>query len=410
MALAVGVAAGAGIGAAVAVLAAGSPAAHHRSGVAKNPAPAVSAPPTTSAVAALAAAVTMSPSSGATRVAPDATVTVSAGSGQLTSVTVATAGGHPLAGSLDAAGTRWTSTGPLAPSSTYRITAVVTGRSGATATRVSSFSTLTPTALVGVGLWPDSGLTVGVGQPIVLTFTQPIITPSARTGLLSHLHLAMSEPVAVGAYWFSDYELHLRPRDFWPAHEKIFFSDDLAGWNAGSGEWGQGSGSVSFAIGDSRISTANLVTHEMTVTLNGKVVATYPISAGNDQYPTMDGTHIVLDRQSVVRMDSATVGIPVDSPNGYDELVYWDVHISDSGEYVHAAPWSVGAQGNTNVSHGCINISPANAKQFFNFSRVGDVVKVINGPRKPVATDHGVADWSTAQWSQMTPIPVSQQR
>ncbi len=119
----------------------------------------------------------------------------------------------------------------------------------------------------------------------------------------------------------------------------------------------------------------------------------------------MDGVHIVLDRSSVVRMDSATVGIPVNSPNGYNELVYDDVHISDSGEYVHAAPWSVGDQGLTNVSHGCINVSPANALTFFNFSRVGDVVEVIGSPRPAVAGDHGVMDWSTP-WSQWTPATV----
>jgi lipoprotein-anchoring transpeptidase ErfK/SrfK len=135
-------------------------------------------------------------------------------------------------------------------------------------------------------------------------------------------------------------------------------------------------------------------------------VATYPISAGRDQYPTMDGTHIVLDRESQVQMISSSVGIPVNSPNGYDETVYSDVHISDSGEYVHAAPWSVAAQGNTNVSHGCININPANAAQFFNFSRVGDIVNVVGGPRPPVPGDHGVMDWSTP-WTSFTPVAVS---
>jgi lipoprotein-anchoring transpeptidase ErfK/SrfK len=120
----------------------------------------------------------------------------------------------------------------------------------------------------------------------------------------------------------------------------------------------------------------------------------------------MDGTHIVLDRESQVQMISSSVGIPVNSPGGYDETVFWDVHISDSGEYVHAAPWSVGAQGNTNVSHGCINVSPANAEQFFTFSRVGDVVNVVGGPRPPVAGDHGVMDWSTP-WASFTPVAVS---
>ena len=135
-------------------------------------------------------------------------------------------------------------------------------------------------------------------------------------------------------------------------------------------------------------------------------MSTYPISGGSTQFPTMDGTHIVLDRASVVQMDSATVGIPVNSPAGYDETVLWDVHISDSGEYVHAAPWSVADQGSLNVSHGCINLSTANANAFFTLSRVGDVVVVEGGPRPPAVGDHGVMDWSTP-WSSWTPVKVT---
>jgi lipoprotein-anchoring transpeptidase ErfK/SrfK len=118
----------------------------------------------------------------------------------------------------------------------------------------------------------------------------------------------------------------------------------------------------------------------------------------------MGGTHIVLDRASVVRMNSATNGVPVNSADGYDELVYDDVHISDSGEYVHAAPWSVNNQGNANVSHGCINLSPTDAKAFFDFSQVGDVVLVSGGPRPPAFGDHGVMDWSS-DWGEYTPTP-----
>jgi lipoprotein-anchoring transpeptidase ErfK/SrfK len=103
-------------------------------------------------------------------------------------------------------------------------------------------------------------------------------------------------------------------------------------------------------------------------------------------------------------MNSATNGVPVDSPDGYDMLVYDNVHISDRGEYVHAAPWSTGSQGNENVSHGCINLSPANAKAFMDFSRVGDVVIVAGSPRPPEPGDHGVMDWSTP-WSEWTKTP-----
>ncbi len=402
--LAIGVVAGAAVAAIVAVIAS-QPSAHHSS--AGAPPSHGTAPPTTSEQGILAAAVVPDPADGATNVTPDSTVEVKTSQGHFTSVTVSTSGGRALTGSLNPGATQWTSSGPLSPSSHYAITAVVTNQSGTMATTESTFTTVSPTALVGATVWPDSGLTVGVGQPIVLTFTQPIITPSARTGLMSHLHLSLSKPVPVGAYWFSDTELHLRPQTYWSSGEQISFSDDLAGWNAGSGEWGQGSTSVRFAVGDARISTANLATHEMTVTLNGKAIATYPISAGRTQYPTMDGVHIVLDRESKVQMISSSVGIPVNSPNGYNETVLWDVHISDSGEYVHSAPWSVADQGSINVSHGCINLSPANAEQFFQFSRVGDVVNVIGGPRAPLPTDGGVEDWSSVPWSAFTPVPVS---
>ena len=367
-------------------------------------------PPTTSAAgvsARLAGAVSVNPSDGTTGVALNAPVTVTTRVGHLTSVQVTPTTGEPLAGALNAGATQWTSAGALGATSTYRVRALVTGPSGATGTATSIFTTLTPTAWVGATVWPDSGLTVGVGQPIVLRFSQPIITPSSRQSVLAFLHLSMSSPVPVGAYWFSPTELHLRPETLWPSGEEISFSDSLGGWDAGSGEWGQGADTVTFTIGDARISTANLATDQMAVTDNGRLVATYPISAGRAQYPTMNGVHIVLDRESQVHMISSSVGIPVNSPNGYDETVYWDVHISDSGEYVHSAPWSVGAQGSSNVSHGCVNISPANAEQFFNFSRVGDIVYVIGGPRPPVSGDHGVMDWSTP-WTSFTPIVVSQ--
>ena len=136
-------------------------------------------------------------------------------------------------------------------------------------------------------------------------------------------------------------------------------------------------------IGDSHVSVANLASDTMTVTDNGQTTATYPLSAGSTQYPTQDGIHIAMDKEPVVHMVSSTVGIAVNSSSGYDEFVYNDVHISDTGEYVHAAPWSTYAQGHENVSHGCINLSMANSLAFYNFSSVGDVIEVVGGTPGP---------------------------
>jgi lipoprotein-anchoring transpeptidase ErfK/SrfK len=354
----------------------------------------------------LASTVSVSPASGATGVTLVAPVTVTTTSGTLTSVRVTDAAGTLLAGSLAASGLEWKSSSTLRPGTTYRVTVALTRPDGVSAQKVTTFTTLTPVALVTASVWPADGLSVGVGQPIVFTFDQDIASTAAQAAVLSHITVSMSTPVPGGWYWFSEHELHFRPKTFWPTGEQVSVSADLNGWYAGDGQWGSGTLTDAFSVGAARISIANLQTDEMTVTLNGKTVSTYPISGGRTEYPTMDGIHIVLDRESVVQMDSATVGIPVDSPNGYDETVYDDVHISDSGEYVHAAPWSVADQGVTNVSHGCINVSPANALAFFNFSRIGDIVEVVGSPRPPLQGDHGVMDWSGPPWSQWTPATV----
>lgn len=357
----------------------------------------------------LAASINLSPQFGSTAVPLGSTITLSTATGNLSWVQVTDGSGKPVAGSLQPGGQTWKLTGALIPSTTYRVTAMATEPNGMSAERTGTFTMAAPTQVVTATVFPNDGLEVGVGQPIVLKFDQSINDPTAQASIVSHLVVAMSKPVAGAWHWFSPTELHFRPDVYWPAHDQVTLKANLNGWNAGNGAWGQGSLVDSFSIGDARVSTANLATHEMTVTLNGAVVASYPISGGRPQYPTMNGTHIVLDRETVVHMVSSTVGIPVNSPNGYDEFVYDDVHISDSGEYVHAAPWSVGDQGFVNVSHGCINLSNGNAKSFYDFSRVGDVVQVVGGPRPPAYGDHGVMDWSETNitWMPGTVVALS---
>jgi lipoprotein-anchoring transpeptidase ErfK/SrfK len=354
--------------------------------------------------AALKSGLRFIPGPGATDVAPDAPIVVTAPAGELGAVHVTSSSGVAVAGERSSAADRWQSTGPLAYGTVYRVTAAVSGALRAPQVQTEStvtFRTLTPQATVTAAVFPNSGLTLGVGQPVAFRLSQEVFDAAARASLISHLTVTASPPVHGGWHWFSNRELHFRPQGFWPTGEKVTVAWNLNSWNAG-GAWGAGSDSVHFGIGDARVSVANLATHLMTVTLNGRTIATYPISGGKPTDPTMAGVHIVLDRQSVVRMNSATNGVPVNSSDGYNELVYNDVHISDTGEYVHAAPWSVTSQGHMNVSHGCINLSPANAAAYFAFSRVGDVVIVTGSPRPPVVGDHGVMDWDTA-WSEFTP-------
>jgi lipoprotein-anchoring transpeptidase ErfK/SrfK len=352
---------------------------------------------------ALAASIRITPSAASVNVHPDEPIVVTSELGRLTDVRVTSPGG-PVQGTWDDAANRWKSHGLLLYGQKYRVQATVTGAANLLAQKTMSFKTLVPSNTVTASVFPTSGLEVGVGQPIVFTFSQDI-PKGARAALERHIIVATKPKKVVGRWhWFNDHELHYRPQALWPAGTDVTVIWSLPGWHAGDSIWGDGRGATKFSIGKARVSIADLATFKMTVTENGRVVATYPMSGGRPSDPTMGGTHVVMDRQSVVRMNSATNGVPVDSPDGYDELVYSNVHISDSGEYVHAAPWSTGSQGSANVSHGCINLSPENAEQFMDFSRVGDVVIVAGSPRGPEFGDHGVMDWSTP-WSEWTPTP-----
>ena len=395
-----------GTGAAVAIVTSGPTAAEIAAAKARAAAhkQAVETAAHNAEVTRLLSDTSISPADRSSSVQPDTPVTVTMSSGSISSVAVV-GGSSSLPGTLSPDQTKWTSNAGLQPSTTYTVTATVAGPGGVIAQKTASFTTVTPVAKITLTLFPYGGMTVGVGEPVIVHFSHAISTATAQQSVLSHFTITESNPVAGGWHWFSPYELHFRPQNFWPTGEQVSVSSDLDGWDAGGGRWGSGKVTANFVIGDSHVAVANLSSDRMTVSVNGAIISTYPVSGGRDQYPTMGGTHIVMDKSLVVHMVSSTVGIPVNSPNGYDEFVYNDVHISDSGEYVHDAPWSVGAQGRTNVSHGCINLGPNDSLAFYNFSRVGDVVQVVGSPRPPVAGDHGVMDWTT-DWGQWTPGTV----
>lgn len=358
------------------------------------------------AVQALIAAVSFNPGSGATGVRPDAPVTVTTTKGMLTSISLITGSDPALLGSLSGNGRTWTAAAGLAAGATYQFAVNVADRAGTKASAVETFATLPPTSTTTATVTPADGSTVGVGQPLVVKFSQPV--PAAAQGsVLAHFAVVESQPVPGGWHWFTDQELHFRPQAYWLTGEQISLTGNLQGWDAGGGSWGAGQTANHVTIGDSHVSVANLSTQQMTVTDNGQPIATYAISGGSSEYPTMDGIHLAMDKEPVVHMVSGTVGIPTHGRGGYDEYVYNDVHISDSGEYVHDAPWSVGDQGRYNVSHGCINASPADSLAFYNLSQVGDVIEVTGGTRPPDAGDHGVMDW-TLDWGQWTPAAVAQ--
>ncbi|MFZ1163091.1 L,D-transpeptidase, partial [Mycobacterium sp.] len=224
---------------------------------------------------------------------------------------------------------------------------------------------------------PVNGSTVGVGEPIIINFARPIADQRMAE---QAIHVSSTPPVSGKFYWLTSSQVRWRPLSFWPAHTAVHV--DAAGTQE------------NFVTGDSLIATADDATHQLIVSRNGTVEQTFPMSmgmaAGGHQTP--NGTYYVLDKKAKVVMDSSTYGVPVNSAYGYKVDVTDAVQFDNSGDYVHSAPWSVADQGKRDVSHGCINISPTNAKWFFANFGAGDPVVVKNSVGTYSKND-GSNDW-----------------
>jgi len=314
--------------------------------------------------------------------------------GALTDVVVNTPTGQQIDGTFNRTHSVWRSASSFMPLTRLRASVSYTDLAHHVTTTTIRLRTTDAKRHLNALLSPGGGDTVGVGSPAAVIFDRDV--PTGMRAAVERRLSVTTQPAVVGAWhWMSSREVHWRPPTYWKPGTKVTISSDLAGLNLGHGVWGAaGMHSTSYKIGAAHISEVDIAAHTMRVYDNGKLIRTFPVSTGRDQYPTMDGVHIAIEKSSVVQMDSATVGIPKGSPGYYNETVYWDVRISNGGEFVHAAPWSVGDQGHVNVSHGCVNLSTANAQWFYNWSLRGDVIDVFNGVRPPSSTDPGTADWN----------------
>jgi lipoprotein-anchoring transpeptidase ErfK/SrfK len=333
---------------------------------------------------------------GAVGVAVDQPVTVTAGDGVLGAVTMVKSDGSLVAGQLSPDGLTWSTAEPLGYNKAYTLTAEALGLSGIARQRMS-FKTHSPDNLTSAYVLPNDGEVVGVGQPIAIRFDENI--PN-RLAAQRAIKVTTNPPVEGAFYWLNNRELRWRPESYWKPGTQVDVAVNVYGVDMGDGLFGQENVKTHFTIGDEVISSVDDNTKMITVRRNGEVVRTMPTSMGKGSTPTNNGVYIVGDRFNHIIMDSSTYGVPVNSPNGYRTDVDWATQISYSGIFVHLAPWSVGAQGNTNTSHGCLNVSPSNAVWFYNNSKRGDIVEIINTVGSTLPGTDGLGDWNIPwpQW------------
>ncbi|WOT37403.1 L,D-transpeptidase [Streptomyces coeruleorubidus] len=339
------------------------------------------------------------PSEGRKKADPDKPLEVVAedSDGRITDVTAYDAAGRYVAGELAADGGRWHSTSPLAANASYTVRVSTEDEDGAPGRKVLTFDTgkTTSKKRLDVTFGPKAG-TYGVGQPITAELSQPVKDRSQRAVVERALKVS-SMPATDGAWhWVDDKKLHYRPKDYWPTQATVQVRSNLEGIKIGDRMRGGKAKPLTINTADKVIAVTDAAAHQMTVYKNDEIVRQIPVTTGMPGYDTRNGVKVVLAKEGTVRMTSASIG----ASDFYDLIVHHSVRVTNSGEYVHAAPWSVGSQGYANVSHGCTGMSTENAAWFYENVREGDIVKVINSAGDTMTPfGNGFGDWNL-EWKQ----------
>jgi lipoprotein-anchoring transpeptidase ErfK/SrfK len=242
---------------------------------------------------------------------------------------------------------------------------------------------------VHVRLYEKDGATYGVGMPIIAYLSAKI---TSAKDFDAATQVTVDGAPAQGAWYFQrsalyagyPIEAHYRPAEFWPGHAQVAMNLDTKGKSGGAGLVFDNSLTLDMKTGPANIGKVDGKTLRMVVTSDGRQVFDFPVSLGKASTPTFDGTKVVMEKKAVERMVGA----------GYDEKVPWSVRVTNSGEYVHSASWNGGNIGQRSTSHGCTNLTEANAKAYFGFAQVGDPIIYTNtgGPTMPSWDGYG--DWN----------------
>jgi hypothetical protein len=170
----------------------------------------------------------------------------------------------------------------------------------------------------------------------------------------------------------------------------VSFDAHFNGAQIAPGVFGASNLSQSFTIGKSLIGVTSTRTHKTQIYWGHKLYATWTDSSGMPGDDTANGTYLTIEKANPTLM----------SGPGYKNVpVYWSVRFTWSGNYYHSAPWSLGEQGFSNVSHGCVNLSPQHAEWWYLRSDPGDPITITGSPVSG-RWDDGYTEWFLT-WKQL---------
>jgi lipoprotein-anchoring transpeptidase ErfK/SrfK len=332
----------------------------------------------------------------ASNVKVDTVVTVKADWGTLTKVKLSYTNTDPqgrkqqdiVSGKISKDRTRWTASNRLEPGAAYKL--ITMGKNWVNQPKTTSmtFNTqkLTLNQQTYPQLYPLKGSHVGIGMPVVLTFDVPV---KNKREFEKNLHVTSSPAQAGTWHWYTSKEVRYRPQKFWKPGTKVEVRADINSLYAGAGIYGQNSATTHFTVGRAQITKINLSSDVAKVYRNGKLARTIYVSAGKPGWQTRSGTKLIMDKLYVTKMTNTMIG----AREHYSLRVKYAMRITQSGEFLHAAPWNAAHFGRSNASHGCVGMSTGNAAWLFNRTLIGDPV-VTTGSSRGVEYGNGYSDWN----------------
>jgi lipoprotein-anchoring transpeptidase ErfK/SrfK len=333
---------------------------------------------------------------GARKVTVDTLVKAKAAAGTLTKVKLAFSytgrdGGRvkgTVPGKIAKDGSSWTAADRLEPAATYQLS--MTGKNSAgepkTATRTFSTQSLRLDQQIWPTLYPLRGSKVGVGMPVVLTFDIPV---KNKKEFQKNLQIT-SSPAQTGTWrWFSDTQVRFRPAKYWKPGTKVTVRANLNGVKAGGGNYGQKSVATSFKVGRKLLTKVNLASDVARVYRSGKLVRTIYVSGGKPGWETRSGIKVIMAKEYNKVMTNEAIG----AKEEYRLVAQYALRLTNSGEFLHSAPWNTSHFGRNNASHGCVGMSNANAGWLYTNMLIGDPV-VTTGTNRRVEDGNGWSDWN----------------
>jgi lipoprotein-anchoring transpeptidase ErfK/SrfK len=333
-------------------------------------------------------ALTVTPAADAKNLPISTEIGTKVGHGKISAVTLSEQGGGPVAGAMRPDGSSWLPSKALKYGKTYTAQVTASGADGQTTSRSVNFSTMKSAGRqVDTTLYMRDGAKYGVAMPVAIQF-DPEIPPSARAAVQRRLFVTSTPPQPGAWRWFTGQQVIFRPASYWKPGTKLTVRAALNGLPLGGGRYGDEDHTARATIGSDFQMRVDNRSKSLSAYANGKLLKKMPVSLGKPSTPSSSGTMVIMERHESTIFDTfAELGAA-----GYRVSVQWAERLTMGGEFIHSAPWSVWDQGRTNVSHGCINVAPSNAKWLYDRIKVGDPV-TVRGTEHRLDPGNGWTAW-----------------